>query len=132
MALIGSWGDLVFEVSDEKAKTYYELAQDSSGQWAEHKTINTAPLAEFLGPGLDQVKLKISFSLQVGVNPRDSYEDVRKKVRTGEYFPLILQGKPLSMNFWYCERISGESTLFAPDTGEIMWMEFTCSFKEYN
>jgi phage protein U len=130
--LIGSWGNFVFEVSSEKLKTFYELNQESSGRWAEHVTINTAPVPEFLGPDLDKIDIKMIFSLQLGVNPRDSYEAMRAKVRTGEYFPLILQGRPLSMNYWSCLKISGASTIFVPGTGEASWMQFTASFKEYN
>jgi phage protein U len=132
MALIGSWGPLVFEVSGEKARTFNELTQKSSGRWSEHAPINTPPLSEFLGPGLDQVDLKIIFAVMLGVNPRDSYELMRAKVRSGENYPLILQGIPLSGNNWYCEEISGTSTVFRPGTGAVMWMEMTASFKEYH
>jgi phage protein U len=122
----------VFEVSGEKVKTFSELTQKSSGRWATHEPVNTAPLSEFLGPGLDEAELKICFATMLGINPSDSYEEMRKKVRSGENFPLILQGNPLSGNNWYCEEISAASSVFTPGTGAVMRMEFTAKFKEYH
>jgi phage protein U len=130
--LIGSWGDFVFEVSGNIAKTFQELSQKSSGRWAEHETINTAPLSEFLGPGLDELEMSIIFTTMLGVDPQKSYEDLRAAVRKGEYYPLILGGFPLSDNLWRFTEISGDSTVFGPRDGEILWMELGVTAKEYN
>jgi phage protein U len=130
--VIGSWGDFVFEVSGNIAKTFQELSQKSSGRWAEHETINTAPLSEFLGPGLDELEISIIFTTMLGVDPRESYEDLRAAVRKGEYNPFILGGFPLSDNLWKLTEISGNSTVFGPRDGEIMWMELSVIAKEYN
>jgi phage protein U len=130
--IIGSWGDFVFEVSGNIAKTFQELSQKSSGRWAEHETINTAPLSEFLGPGLDELEISIIFTTMLGVDPRKSYEDLRAAVRKGEYYPLILGGVPLSDNLWRLTEISGNSTVFGPRDGEIMWMELNVTAREYN
>lgn len=130
--IIGSWGDLVFEVSGEKAKTFNELTEKSSGRWAEHETINTAPLSEFLGPGLDELELSIIFTTMLGVNPQESYDELRDMVRKGEYHPLILGGFPLSGNFWRIDEISGEAKAFGPRDGNIMWLEVGITAKEYN
>jgi len=130
--VIGSWGDLVFEVSGEIAKTFQELSEKSSGRWAEHETINTSPLSEFLGPGLDELELSIIFTTMLGVNPQESYDELRAMVRKGEYHPLILGGFPLSGNFWRIDEIEGDSTVFGPRDGNIMWMEVSITAKEYN
>jgi len=130
--VIGSWGDLVFEVSGEIAKTFQEFTEKSSGRWAEHETLNTAPLSEFLGPGLDELEMTIIFTTMLGVNPRDSYEDLRAAVRRGECNPLILGGIPLSDNSWRIDEISGASKVFGPRDGSVMWMEVSLTAKEYN
>jgi phage protein U len=130
--VIGSWGDFVFEVSGNIAKTFQELSQKSSGRWAEHETINTAPLSEFLSPGLDDLEISIIFTTMLGVDPRKNYEDLRVAVRKGEYHPLIFGGFPLSDNLWRFAEISGDSTVFGPRDGEIMWMEFNVTAREYN
>ncbi|MDR1219566.1 MAG: phage tail protein [Treponema sp.] len=130
--VIGSWGDLVFEVTGNIARTFQELSQKSSGRWAEHETINTAPLSEFLGPGLDELEIAIIFTTMLGVDPRESYEGLRAAVRKGECHPLILGGVPLSDNLWRLTEISGNSTVFGPRDGEILWMELSVTAKEYN
>lgn len=129
--LIGSWGSLVFEVSGAGALTFSEISQDASGRWVSHETINTAPLSEFLGPGQDEVELKIILTKMFGTDPKGKYESLRKAVREGRNFPLILKGIPLSDNLWYIERITGVSSVFAGGTGDILWTELTCQFKEY-
>jgi phage protein U len=130
--VIGSWGDFVFEVSGSIAKTFQELSQKSSGRWAEHETINTAPLSEFLGPGLDELEIVIIFTTMLGVDPQKSYEDLRATVRKGEYYPLILGGIPLSDNMWRFTEISGASTVFGPRDGKILWTELSVTAREYN
>ena len=131
--IIGSWGpDLIFEVSGEIAKTYSELTQKSSGRWAEHNTINSKPLSEFLGPGLDELEMIMKLTPMLGVDPKDTYEKIRERVRKGEYHPMIFDGKPLSGNFWYIKEITGESSKFAARTGKILWMELSIALKEYN
>jgi phage protein U len=130
--VIGSWGSLVFEVSGNIARTFQELTEKSSGRWAEHETINTAPLSEFLGPGLDELEISIIFTTMLGVDPQKSYEDLRAAVRKGEYYPLILGGFPLSGNFWRVNEVSGTSTVFGPRDGAIMWMGCSMTVREYN
>jgi len=129
--LIGSWGPIVFMVSGIGTFTFSELTQTSSGRWATHEPINSAPLSEFLGPGQDEVQMKISITKRLGINPTITYELFRQLVRRGKNFPLILRGTLLSNNFWYVDNISGVSSRFAPGTGAILWTEFTCNFKEY-
>jgi phage protein U len=130
--VIGSWGDLVFEVSGDIAKTFQELTEKSSGRWVEHETVNTAPLSEFLGPGLDELEITIVFTTMLGADPQESYEALRSAVRKGEYYPFILGGFPLSGNFWRINEISGSSTVFGPRDGKILWMECSITAKEYN
>jgi len=129
--LIGSWGTVVFEVSGFGAFTFSEITQDASGRWAVHEPVNTAPISEYLGPGQDKVEIKILLSKQLGADPKEKYEMLRKLVRRGKHFPFIYNGTPLSGNMWYIETINGSSSVFEAGTGEILWMEVSCQFKEY-
>jgi len=129
--IIGSWGPMVFYVSGIGALTFSELSQDSSGRWVTHEPINSAPISEFLGPGQDEAEIKIVLTRLLGEDPEAGYELLRQLVRNGKNFPLILGGAPLSGNMWYIETISGVSSRFAAGTGEILWTEITCQFKEY-
>ena len=129
--LIGSWGPVVFEVSGIGAFTFDELTLDSSGRWVTHDTKNAPPLPEFLGPGQDQIQMKIKMTKLFGVEPEETYQLFRALVRSGQNFPLILRSAPLSNNLWYAENVKGVSSKFAPGTGETLWTELSCLFKEY-
>jgi phage protein U len=129
--LIGNWGPVVFLVSGIGSFTFSEINQQSSGRWATHETINSAPLSEFLGPGQDEIQMKITIAKTLGANPKAVYQLFRQLVRRGKNYPLILRGVPISDNFWYAENIQGASNHFAPGTGDILWTEFSCTFKEY-
>lgn len=128
---IGSFGPIIFEVSGTGIKTFSELQQDSNGRWALHETINAPPITEFLGPGQDAVSLKIILSSALGAKPEKDFEDLRKLVRGGKNFPLIVNGQQLSGNKWYLETISSVTEYFEPGTGEALWKVVTCNFKEY-
>jgi phage protein U len=129
--LIGNWGPIIFQVSGICTFTFSELTQISSGRWATHDVINSAPLSEFLGPRQDEIQMKIIITKMLGVNPKLTYHLFRQLVRKGKNYPLILRGVPISENFWYVDTITGVSTAFAPGTGDILWTELTCDFKEY-
>jgi len=130
--LIGSWGPIVFQVSGIGAFSFSELTQNASARWATHEPINSAPLSEFLGPGQDEVQMKISITKMLGgEEPEEIYELFRQLVRDGKNHPLFLGDRPLSDNMWYVDGITGVSNHFAPGSGKIMWTELTCNFKEY-
>ena len=122
----------MFEVSDKQAQTFFELTQKSSGRWAEHEPIKGKPVSEFLGPGLDELEMKMTLSPMLGVDPKDTYEKIRERVRKGEYHPMIFEGKPLSGNMWYIKEITGETTEFAAGTGKFLWTELSLVIREYN
>jgi len=129
--LIGSWGPIIFQVSGIGAFTFSELTQNVSSRWATHEPVKSAPLSEFLGPGQDEVQMKITITKMLGVDPEITYELLRQFVRNGKIYPLILRGAPMSGNMWYAENISGVSNHFAPRTGKILWTEMSLTFKEY-
>lgn len=129
--LIGSWGPIIFQVSGIGAFTFSEIEMSSSGRWATHEVINSVPLSEFLGPGQDEIKMKIKITKLLGVDPETTYQLFRQLIRKGKNFPLILRGIPLSGNFWLADNVTGISSKFAPGKGEILWTELSCQFKEY-
>jgi len=131
MALIGSFGDLVFSVSGDFTQTYNQIVEQSEGRWAVHELIGQSPLSEFLGPGQDMLTLEIIFSATLGVDPDESYNILRQLTNSGEVFPLILNGVPLNNAIWYVESINSTSTDFNPIDGKITWRECTVVFKEY-
>ena len=129
---IGSWGSsIIFTVSGIRTKTFSEITQESTGRWVEHNVISGSPISEFLGPGLDQIRITAIFSLRMGVDPTRSYERIRESIRSGEYHPLILGGRVVSDNDWYCTNIRAISSVFEPVTGASAWSECEIELREY-
>ena len=129
---IGSFGKLVFEVSGVRVRSFSEIKETTEARWHEHEPINTAPLSEFLGPGLDSFEMKIIFTTMLGSDPVADYETIRQHVRNGEHFPLIIDGMPMSQNDWYLTHVEKTTTVFEPGTGYPLWCECVIQGREYN
>jgi len=56
---LGSWGDLVFEVSGERVLTWQEFVRKGEGRWAQHDVFAGKPRPEFIGPGLDELSMTV-------------------------------------------------------------------------
>lgn len=123
---------MIFTVSGFRVKTFTDFTRESTGRWSEHMPINSAPISEFLGPGLDEIELSMVFTRMLGVEPTVSYELIRRRIRRGDYFPLFLGGLPVSLNLWYMTEIIGTSSIFTPGTARTMYMECTATLKEYH
>lgn len=104
--VIGSWGGLVFEVSDNKILTTPALSRSIQANLAEHAT--PEPLTEFTGRGAETISFDVSLRGDLGVNPRVESERVFEYCRTGARYPLLLGretvGGPGAL--WICESAS--------------------------
>ena len=128
--LVGAWGPIVFIRLPNRVMSYSEILRESEARWEEHLTVNSVPVSEFLGPGLDKCTMKIVLSSALGSIPSVEYELIRVLLRRGIVFPLIVGGFPLSLSSWHITDINGVSDVFTP-LGLPSWMELTVSFKEY-
>ena len=80
---IGSLGDIVFEVSDSVIRTFSEFQRTTSGRWATHEVMGSAPVGEFISPGLDEITLPIKLNVLLlgGVAVEDEIDAIRKIVK---------------------------------------------------
>lgn len=129
MAIIGSLGTVIFEVSANKVKTFDEKKRSGSGRWAVHDIISKKPEPEFLGPGQEQISFTIRLSATSHINPDTELEKLRKMRDTGELSLLILGGKPVSQNFWLVESLDEDQRTFFQ--GRLMVAYVTVTLKEY-
>ena len=70
MAKIGSFGNLVFSVSDRTVKTFDGMSWDFSADYATHDRHIKADLLEYMGPGIEGISFSMVLSAFLGVNPR--------------------------------------------------------------
>lgn len=127
---IGSLGEIVFEVTDKRVFTFADLKRDTKMRYAAHEVIGQKPVAEFIGPDLEQITFKIYLSAALGINPEREMKKIRDKRDAGEALSLILGEKVIGDNKWVIESI-GESYLAVDQMGNIWVHSAEITLKEY-
>lgn len=104
--MIGNYGDITFETSDERILNFTGFSRDSVGRWAPHDVIDRKPVLEYLGPELDTITFTVALNGNFGVRPRDEMERWLIKCRDGTAETLVIGGKPLGMDKWVVLSVS--------------------------
>jgi phage protein U len=130
VAIIGSLGDIVFEVSNQKVRTFNDFSRSASARWADHEIIGRKPLSEFIGPDLDEIKFRMRFDVALGLNPRNELDRLLIKCRTGKPETLVIGGKPLGMFKWTVRQV-GQSWKTFDGAGRLLVAEVDVTLKEY-
>lgn len=100
MAVLGVFGDLVFEVSADKIRTFDELSRSAADRWETHAIIGIKPKSEFIGPGLDKISFTMIFDVSFGVDPRAEMDKVLLMSRNGQVNNLTIGNKGLGAYQW--------------------------------
>lgn len=90
--MIGTLGDIVFEVKESKILTFKDLSRSNSGRYHEHNVIGKKPVLEYLGPGLDQVSFPIRLDVMHGVSPNSMITAMKDYQHRGERLQLVIGG----------------------------------------
>ena len=130
MAKIGSFGDLVFKVSDKTVKTFDEMNWEFSSKYETHDRHIKADLLEFLGPEIETISFSITFSVLLGVNPYKELKKLRKMVRKGNAERLVLGGKVYGEYKWVMQAGSTELSRF-DGKGNLWAAKVKVTLKEY-
>jgi phage protein U len=130
LAKIGSFGDIVFEVSTTKTKTFKDFERTGTARWNDHEIIGKKPKSEFNGPGLDEISFTILFKAELGINPIKELDKLRKMKDAGKVASFVIGGKPISTNYWSIQQTS-ETLKVVDQKGNILEAEVNISLKEY-
>lgn len=93
---VGTYGDILFETSDEKVFAPDKLQRSVSGVWQTHKLRGRKPRTEYFGPGLRKVTFRMTLLATLGVRPRAMLERLAAIAEGRQAYPLIIGGKPLA------------------------------------
>ena len=127
---IGTFGDLIFEVSNNTVRTFSNLNKRKSGRWEVHLPINAPPKPQFLGPNQGLIELDIHLNVQLGINPREEEQKIDNMVDNGLHAPLMLGGIPIGDGNWYIAQ--AEATYKHVDAhGLIHAMDVQLAIGEY-
>ena len=130
MGVISTLGDIVFEVSSERVRTFANMTHTANSRWAEHEVARGKPRAEFLGPGTNEIELIIRLSSQHGVDPRKEMEKIGTMLLQGRHALLMLGGRPIGNGEWRVET-SETNMIWVNGRGEVEFAEMTVTLREY-
>lgn len=92
---LGSFGDVVFHVSQEFIRTFETLNRESGAVFADHDVAGGKPVSEMTGETLDKVDFRMVFVASLGISPFVEIEKLRKMKKEGTPQELIVGSKSL-------------------------------------
>lgn len=128
--MIGTWGDLVFVVSDKEIKTFDDFSRTESARWAKHEVHGQKSKAEFLGSNAGSLTFTMRFDAFYGLNPREELNKFIKYVRNGAVNTLIIGGKRVGVHKWYMPDNKQDWNFF-DNRGNVLTASITVSMEEY-
>ena len=130
MAKIGSFGDLVFSVSNNTVRTFDSMSWDFSTDYATHDRHIKADLLEYMGPGLEGISFSMTFSVFLGVNPLKEIKKLREMVRKGYAERLVIGGKVYGSYKWVMQKGTVDFQRF-DNKGNLWAANIKVTLKEY-
>ncbi|WP_282012772.1 phage tail protein [Pyramidobacter piscolens] len=125
---IGTFGAVTFEASREFVRTFDDLQRSGQTQYAEHARIGLKPLLQYVSPGLETISFKMSFSVELHVDPRGEIDLLRVMRDQGHAALLVLDGRPLGR---FVVQSLSETWRRVDNTGYLCAAEVQVSLKEY-
>jgi hypothetical protein len=132
MALVGTFGVLVFETSGMRVHTFSDLAVSTENRFAEHAVHLETPVLEYVGPGLTQVSFGMNFNRQWGSEPTASLLILRAYLKFGFISPLLVGMRPVTLGFnmFVCTSVSEEHKFFDA-AGQLFGAAVEVQLREY-
>ncbi|ABO49752.1 conserved hypothetical protein [Desulforamulus reducens MI-1] len=128
--MIGVFGDVVFEVSSRRIRTFDDFSRSITSRWEDHNIVGRKPMPEFVGPTLDTVSFSMRFDAHFGVNPRSEMDKLLIMCRSGEAETLIIGGKPLGVYKWVITDVK-QSWSVVDNKGNVIIGVVDVTLKEY-
>lgn len=130
MAVIGSWGDVVFAVSRNEIKTFTGLKWDSGAKYSTHDRHLKAPLLEFTGTDVESMSFSMFFSAFLGVNPMTEIAKLLTAMRRGEVHRLVIGPKAYGTNKWVITKLSNSLDRY-DNRGNLLAAKVNVTMKSY-
>ena len=127
---IGTFGNVVFETSNDLVRTFKDMTRDTNARWASHDIIAKKPVIEWIGPGTETIKFSMQFNSILGVEPKDEEKKLRDMAQTGKVAHIIVGGEPISDYKFIIESISSSGRIYDRD-GNLIKSMVDITVKEY-
>lgn len=129
-APLGSFGEIVFEVSNRRVLTYKDYKRQTKARYASHEIIGQKPILEFLGPDGEEITFTMQFRIDLGVTPAEEADKVREMCEKGKAEYLILGNSVIGANQWIITDV-GDSADTWDNMGRIIKTQIDVTLKEY-
>lgn len=127
---IGTFGNIIFETSNDLVRTFKDMTRDTNVRLASHDIIGKKPVIEWIGPGTDTIKFSMQFNSLLGVEPKDEEKKLRDMAQTGKVAHIIVGGEPVSDYKFIIESISSSGRIYDRD-GNLIKSMVDITVKEY-
>ncbi len=130
MAKVGSFGSIVFSVSDKTVRTFDDMSWDFSANYATHDRHIKADILEYMGPEIEGISFSMYFSVFLGVNPANEIAKLRKMVKQGYAYRLVIGGRVYGDYKWVMQKGSVDLKRF-DKKGNLWVAKAKVTLKEY-
>lgn len=129
--MLGSLGDIVFEVSDDKAFTFRNLKASTGANYQTHERIGGSPLLERVSDDVDTLSFSIKISVFWGTDPAAEMKKIDEAKREGTLLRFILGKNQIGAYRWVITR--ADYTIKQIDNkGNILSVDVALSLSAYN
>lgn len=130
MGQVGTFGPIVFEVSDRRVLTFTDLKQTVSAQYSDHKLINHKPKKEYIGAGLRSIKFTMTLDATLGVRPKKMLTDLEYMTESGYADYLVIGSKAIG-DGRFCITSISEAWDAVYSGGDLVKATVEISMEEY-
>jgi len=126
--MIGTFGNIVFETSSSKIRTFEEFKRKGSAMFSEHPVLEGKPKLQHLGTSLDEISFSITFNVALGIDPREEINKLQEIKNIGDEKKLII-GRDVLGSFVLTEL--SESWDKIDSRGNLLLARVDLSLKEF-
>jgi len=131
MGVLGTFGDVVFEVSSQRIHTFNDFTREASARFEEHQRILQKPKLEFLGPEADQITFRMRFDVSFGITDvKAEMDKLLRKCREGKAETLLIGGVRYGLYKWVVESVRQTMKVF-DGQGRLISGEVEATLREY-
>ncbi|MCC8156367.1 MAG: phage tail protein [Oscillospiraceae bacterium] len=128
--IVGSLGDIVFQVSTGTILTVQSMTWSGSANIEEHARVGYHALTEFCGMGADTMELEITLSQYLGADPMTEIAEIWRYERNGTPVTLVLGDHAYGKYKWLVESHKTKAQYFDAD-GNLAQATVTVKLIEY-
>ena len=126
----GSFGEIIFTVSNFKVLTFTNFKRNIKAKYAEHEVIGQAPKLEYLHRELEEISFDMTFAKALSVNPENETEKIKKMCEEGTANFLVIDNKVYGDIEFIIESVN-ETVLYFDGAGEVIASKINVKCKEY-